>query len=95
MLIYEVSWHREKDGEDSYNDWWETDTDYQSARKLYESLSPEMIQELEGFRITVSLKAFKALDRYGYEVPEYYDEESFYELWEMNGTPTLLDSKHS
>ena len=57
--------------------------------------SPAMIQELEGCSITVSLKAFKALDRYGYEVPEYYDEEIFYELWEMNGTPTLLDSKHS
>jgi hypothetical protein len=95
MFIYEVSWHREIDKEDAYNDWWMTDTDYQSARELYESLSPAMIQELEGCSITVSLKAFKALDRYGYEVPEYYDEEIFYELWEMNGTPTLLDSKHS
>lgn len=54
-----------------------------------------MIKEIEECRITVSLKAFKALDRYGYEVPEYYDEETFYEQWEVNGTPKLLDSKHS
>lgn len=94
MLLYEISWHRETE-EDGFNDWFEVDSDYQSARESYDSLSPAMIQELEGCRIAVSLKAFKALDRYGYEVPEYYDEEIFYELWEMNGMPTLLDSKHS
>lgn len=94
MLFYEISWHRETE-EDEFNDWFEVDNDYQSTRELYDSLSPEMIKEIEECRITVSLKAFKALDRYGYEVPEYYDEETFYEQWEVNGTPKLLDSKHS
>lgn len=62
-MLYEISWH--KHGCDYCNDWFEIESSYKEAVKEYDSLKPELIAEIEESSITVCLKQFEPLDRYG------------------------------
>lgn len=91
MPLYEITWHKE--GFDFFDDWFAVELTIEGALSEYEGLNPDIIAEIEGVPITVSLLAFDALDRNG--TPISPSVEDFEEQWYSNGPRTLLKIKRN
>lgn len=92
-MLYEISWH--KQGCDYCDDWFEIESSYQEAVKEYDSLKPKLIAEIEESPITVFLKQFEPLDRYGNTLDSASLTEEFYNTWYLDGKRQLIASKES